>query len=232
VKTNNLIDDISILIVEDEIELQEYLQEYLQLFFTKVYSAKCGKDGYKQYLQKKPDIILSDINMPDIDGLSMIKLIREKDQDTHIIIMSAHSEQDKLLKAIELKLVTYLIKPVNTQKLKDILFELVLKVRDKKQRVYLGKNIYWDRIKLKLYIDNEEIILKEKESILIKLLISNLNHPFTTQDIFNYIYSKTNKEFSEYSITSLIKRVRLKIPKNIIHNEYGSGYKIIKWQEL
>jgi len=225
---NKLIEDISILIAEDEAELREYLQEYLEIFFKKIYVAKCGKEAYEQYLDKKPDIIISDINMPNLDGLSMIEQIRKTDTETNIIIMSAHSEQDKLLQAIELGLVTYMIKPINSQKLKDLLFEIVEKLRGTKKRLYIAKDIFWDNSTLTLWNNKQQIFLKEKELMLLKLLCSQVNKTFKTEEIFNYLYAdQTDKKFSEYAITSFIKRLRNKIPQNIIHNEYGSGYRVM-----
>lgn len=227
-KTNELIEDISILIVEDEAELRDYLQEYLQIFFSKVYISKCGEEGLKQYLDKRPDIIISDINMPNLDGLSMIKRIRENDNETDIIIMSAHSEQEKLLQAIELGLVTYMIKPINSQKLKDILFNAVDRLRSSKKRIYLSNDIFWDKTTSTLWNDKKQISLKEKELMLFELLCSKTDQAFTSEDIFYHLYgNQNNKKFSEHAITSFIKRLRAKLPQNLIQNEYGVGYKIL-----
>jgi DNA-binding response OmpR family regulator len=226
-KTDELIEDISILITEDESELREFLQEYLQIFFKKVYVAKCGHEGYSQYLHKRPDVILTDINMPNLDGLSMIKRIREQDDEVEIIIMSAHSEQEKLLQAIELGLVTYLIKPINSQKLKDVLLNLVEKLRASKKRIYLSNQIFWDKTSFTLWNAEKQISLKEKELMLFKLLCSKVNQAFTSEEIFYHIYGESEKEFSEYSVTSFIKRLRAKLPENLIQNEYGVGYKIV-----
>lgn len=226
-KNSNPIEDISILIAEDEDELREYLQEYLEIFFKSVFVAKCGEEGYQIYLDKRPDIIISDINMPNLDGLSMIKRIRETDKETEIIIMSAYSQRDKLLTAIELGLVTYLIKPINSQKLKDVLLSVVNKIKSTKKRVYLLEKIFWDISTSTLWQDNTQIVLKEKEAMLFKLLCSKSNTIFTSKEIFNYIYEgQEDKKFSEYSITSFIKRLRAKLPSNLIQNEYGSGYKV------
>ncbi len=227
-KSSEMIEDISILIVEDEAELREYLKEYLEIFFKKVYVAKCGEEGYKKYLDKRVDIIISDINMPNLDGLSMIKRIRDKDKETEIIIMSAHSEREKLLQAIELGLITYLIKPINSQKLKDVLLDTVEKLRSSKKRIYLSGDIFWDKTTSTLWSENKQITLKEKEQLLFKLLCSESSHAFTSKDIFSYLYAaQGDREFSEYSITSFIKRLRAKLPTNLIQNEYGSGYKIV-----
>jgi len=218
--------NISILVAEDENELREYLVEYLQLFFKNVYSAECGKKAYEIYLKKKPDIILSDINMPNLNGLSMISKIREKDLKTKIIIMSAHSDKDKLLHAVELNLVTYLVKPIKIETLKEVLLNTLQSIKSSSDKIYLDDNIYWSRTGNKLYSNAEHIVLKERESMLMKLLCSNINRAFSNEEIFHNLYAKSNKEYSEYAITSLIKRLRSKLPKNIIQNEYGSGYKI------
>jgi len=223
----NKIEDISILIAEDEDELREYFSEYLQIFFKNVYVAKCGEEAYEKYIQNHPDIILTDINMPKIDGLKLISHIREKDSATKIIIMSAHSEQEKLLRAIELNLVTYLIKPIKTDTLKKVIFDIVDVIRKSTKRIYINGDIYWNKQTLSLWQNDKEIVLKEKESKLIELLCSKINHAFSSKEIFECINSNPEKEFSEYAITSFIKRLRLKFPTEIIQNEYGSGYKII-----
>lgn len=220
------IEDIDILVVEDEDELREYLVEYLQLFFKNIYAALSGDEAYKIYLDKRPDIILSDINMPNLDGLSMIARIREQDTETKIIIMSAHSDREKLLHAVELNLVTYLVKPIKTQHLKEVLLGLVQSIKSKSNKLYLNVDTYWDINANILYSGAAQIPLKEKESLLIQLLCSKINHAFSNQDIFDALYANSQKKYSEYAITSLVKRLRAKMPAEIIQNEYGVGYKI------
>ncbi len=222
---SNTIKDISILLVEDEEELREYLKEYLEIFFHRVYSASDGEIALDIYNQKKPDIILTDINIPNMDGLSLVSKIREKDAKTKIIIMSAHSEQEKLLQAIKLHLESYLIKPIKNEDLKKILFDSVDLIREIDKRLHIGENIFWDIHSDTLWNKQEIINIKDKETKLIKLLCSKPNQIFTAQDIFDYV-SKDKKNFSKDAVTSLMKRLRMKLPENIIENIYGSGYKI------
>ncbi len=219
------IDNITILVAEDEDELREYLVEYLQIFFKTVYSAACGKEAYKIYQDSKPDIILSDINMPNLDGLSMISRIRLNDEKTKIIIMSAHSDTEKLLQAIKLNLVTYLVKPIKVEELKELLFKLVDEIKNSSTKLFFNNNTYWDKSSNSLYCNNVKIDLKNKESMLIQILCSKANHPLSSEDIFKILFK--DKEYSSYSITSLVKRLRAKIPTDIIQNEYGTGYKIV-----
>jgi len=215
------------MIVEDESELQELLKEYLQLFFKYVYLAKNGHDGYMRYLEKKPSIILSDINMPQLDGLQMIETIRARDKDIKIIVMSAHSETEKLLRAIELQLVTYLVKPIEMHELKRVLLETANSSRLVSNLIYLSNSLYWDKKSERLFHGQEVIALNEREIKILSLLLSIPMHTFSAEEIFYALDSaRSDKEFSLNAITSMIKRLRQKIPLDVISTEYGVGYKI------
>lgn len=222
---SNKIKDISILVAEDEQDLREYFKEYLEIFFHRVYSASDGEEALDIYKQKKPDIIITDINMPKLDGLSLVSKIREKDKSTKIIIMSAHSEQEKLLQAIKLHLETYLIKPIRNDDLKKVLFDTVDLIRDIDKKLHIGENIFWDTQSDTLWNRQNQLDIKDKETQLIKLLCSKPNQIFTAQEIFEYI-NQDKKPFSKDAVTSLMKRLRMKLPEDIIQNVYGSGYKI------
>ena len=223
-----IIKDISILLAEDEDELSEYLIEYLQLFFVKVYLAKDGQEAYTLYLDKHPDIIITDINMPIVDGLTFISQIRQRDKETKVIVMSAHSEEQKLLRAVELHLETYLIKPIKTDALKKVLMNCVSNLREQSKRLYIQKDIYWDKVTDTLWQNSEQVLLKARETLLLKLLCSKINQSVSAESIFYAIYKDNeDKEFSSDSVTSLMKRVRSKLPKDVIKNVYGAGYKIV-----
>lgn len=220
--------DVSILLAEDESELREMIQEYLQLFFNRVYTAASGDEAYDIYKQKKPNIILTDISMPHLDGLEMIGKIRESDKETKIIVMSAHSEQEKLLLAIKLHLESYLIKPIKTDKLKTILLDIVAQIRATVRHTHVTETIFWDHNTNTLWENSKEIQLRKMENMLLKLLFSKPNEIASTKEIFEYLHEeKGEKEFSVHAVTSLMKRLRAKLPEGVIHNIYGSGYKII-----
>ncbi len=221
------IKDISILLAEDESELRESLCEYLQIFFNRIYTAECGNKAYDIYLQKRPNIILTDISMPNLDGLEMIAKIRKDDKDTKIIVMSAHSEQEKLLNAIKLHLEAYLIKPIKMDALKKVLFETFDLIRKTTSRTYATDNMYWDGSTNTLWYNSKEIKLRKMENLLLKLLFSQPSRCFSAKDIFEYLHEeKESKEFSTHAVTSLMKRIRTKLPEDIIQNIYGSGYRV------
>ncbi len=222
---NNKINDISILIAEDEKKLLTSMVEYLQLFFKDVYAAEDGVSAYEIYQQKRPDIIVADIHMPRLDGLSMIEKIRKKDKTTKIIITTAHSDKEKLLQAIELHLVKYMVKPVQSDRLKELLFSLVKELHSKKDHIPLKEGYYWDAQTKKLFQNGQEIDLKPKEQKVLSLLFSKMDQTVSSIDIYNHLYEdQPERDFSSHAVTSLMKRIRQKLPKEMIKSSYGIGY--------
>jgi len=220
------IEDISVLIAEDEEQLLHSMTEYLEIFFENVYTAKDGISALSMYENKKPDIIISDINMPHLDGLSMIEKIRKQDDKVKIVVTTAHSEKDKLLKAIELHLVKYLVKPVNSDELKDLLLSLVDEIRQNSTSVQLKDGFFWDKTqKLLFNKEKKEVDLKEKEKKVMDYMCSNIKQTVSAIDIYNHIYEdQPERDFSANAITSLIKRLRPKLPEDTISSIYGVGY--------
>jgi DNA-binding response OmpR family regulator len=158
----------------------------------------------------------------------MIAKIRKDDKDTKIIVMSAHSEQEKLLQAIKLHLESYLIKPIKMDALKKVLFETVDLIRKTTSRTYATENMFWDGSTNTLWYNSKEIKLRKMENLLLKLLFSKPSHCFSAKDIFDYLHEeKDSKEFSTHAVTSLMKRIRVKLPEDIIQNIYGSGYRVV-----
>jgi len=225
----NKIDDISILIAEDETKLLHSMVEYLQLFFSDVYATQDGQEAYRVYKSKHPDIVIADIHMPLLDGLSLIKKIREKDKKTKVIITTAHSDKEKLLQAIELNLVKYLIKPVQSDTLKQLLFSLVDEIRNDSAIIPLKEGYLWDRENKKLFQGKKEIALKPREQKVLDLLIEKAGETVSSIDIYNYLYEdQPERDFSSNAITSLIKRLRQKLPKETLKSSYGVGYIFLK----
>lgn len=220
------IDDISILIAEDESKLLHSMAEYLQIFFTHVYTAQDGMEAYMRYKSEHPDIIIADIHMPKLDGLSLIEKIREHDTKSKIIITTAHSDKEKLLQAIELNLVKYLIKPVQSDTLKELLFGLIHDIRNSRNTIALKEGFYWDSKDRILFNSNhEEVGLKPKERKVLSHLIRKAGESVSSIDIYNLLYEdQPERDYSANAVTSLIKRLRQKLPKESLKSSYGVGY--------
>jgi len=111
--------DISVLLVEDDRLSKVLYSNFLSKIVEKVYLAKNGVEGIEQFNEFQPDLVLSDIKMPKMDGLEMAKKIREIDESVKIILVSGHQETDYFIKSIELGIAGYLLKPIEQEKRKQ-----------------------------------------------------------------------------------------------------------------
>lgn len=218
-----------ILVVEDEEAIRKNYIIFLKMFFKEVYEADDGEKAYNLYKSEKPDIMIVDINIPKLNGLELIKKIRERDFTTKIIILTAHSDKYFLFEAIELKLTKYLVKPVSR---KDLNEALDLAINEISQYTILNiKNIQltdeysWNTELKELKFHNKIIDLTNKERNFLSLLLSHKNRAFNYNEIFEYVW--TNEELiSLNSLKNLVKRLRKKLPENMISNVFNEGYKI------
>ncbi len=220
----------TILYAEDEDQTRLNYTTYLKRSFKNVYSVSNGKDAYGIYLKYKPDILLLDINMPKINGLDLTNKIRKKDKNTRIIILTAHLEQDKLLFAAQLNLTKYLPKPISRQELKKALndaIEQLQQINSKTKMIYFGDDYYWDKQNKQLFYDDKQIKLTKNEIALLDLLFSSKDKIFSIDEISIELWSELDDlDNSTQKLKDIIKRLRKKLPKNMIENIYGVGYKL------
>ena len=115
--------DISVLLVEDDTVIRNIYKQILGKYISELIVARNGEEGYNSYLGNNPDLIITDIKMPIMNGLDMIKKIRKIDKTMRIVIMSAYGESRYFIKAIEAGVKGFLIKPVETDHLVNIITE-------------------------------------------------------------------------------------------------------------
>ena len=219
-----------ILFVEDEDAIRNNYIRYLKRYFTNVYEAKDGEEAYHIYKEKKPHILIVDINIPKLNGLDLLEKIRKKDHTTKAIMLTAHSDTNYLLQAAGLKLTKYLIKPISREELKGalnlVIEELSIFTTLPKKTVQIDMQTYWDYDTTELISNKISVLLTNKERKILTCLFSNLNNTSTYDDLivevwYSYEEDKIN------ALKTIIKNLRKKLPKNTIKNIYGLGYKII-----
>jgi len=211
---------------DDEIVLQNAV-EYLQRISKEVFQAKDGKEAIKVWQEKKPDIIITDINMPKLNGIDMASYIRAHDKDVQIIIATAHSDTHYLLRAVELQLVKYIIKPITKEKLLEALEQSISRIKNNtKFHIYFSKDIYYDMYD-KVIINKNKTIKLTKNEILFLDLLSNNKRVLNYEEIEDAIWAYEG--MSQDAIRSLVKGIRKKLPENTIENISGVGYKLNRY---
>lgn len=142
---------LNILFVEDEQLAREKLAKLLNKLFNNVTLAQNGLEGYDAFLKAKKnnkqiDLILSDINMPIMNGLEMIEKIREFDKDVPVIYTTARSESENLLRAINSNVSHYVIKPIDTQ-------DLITRIASVCEKKYIQSLLELKQKEFQIYLD-------------------------------------------------------------------------------
>lgn len=172
---------ISILYAEDKVSIRKTYGTVLKRIARDVHIAENGKEGLKIYNSEKPDLVITDLNMPEMGGLDMIAEIRKGKKDTRIIIMTAHDARENFLQAINYRVRGYLIKPVEHDELEN-------HVRALGREIILEKNVESQMQRRK----EAEQALQESEAILKAVNYASelfFKYNYTTQSIADVLKS-------------------------------------------
>jgi len=129
-KLKEVASSLSVLYVEDNEDLSKNFKIYLQKIFTEVQTVENGEDALRLYKEKKFDIIISDINMPKMNGLVLTKTIKNLNHDQIVILLSAYSDSKILLEAIKLDIDGYMVKPINHLEINKLLHKVCVNIKN------------------------------------------------------------------------------------------------------
>jgi two-component system response regulator VanR len=226
----DMLKNFTVLYVEDEEMVRKSAVEYLQRVAKVVLQAKDGKEAISVWKAHKPDIIITDISMPRLNGIDMASYIRAHDKDVQIIIATAHSDTEYLLKAVELQLVKYIIKPITKEKLINALEKSIELIKDKsKFNLALSATALYNAYEKIIYNNGEEIKLTKNETLFLDLLAHHHTRVVKYEEIESAIWAYEG--MSQDAIRSLVRGIRKKVPQHCIENVSGSGYKLHTYRE-
>ncbi|MEA2073002.1 MAG: response regulator [Campylobacterota bacterium] len=221
----DMLKNFTILYVEDEEMVRKNAVEFLNRVAKDVLEAKDGKEAIQIWSEHKPDIIITDINMPRLNGLDMASYIRAQDKDVQIIVATAHSDTDYLLRAVELQLVKYIIKPITKEKLVRALEMSMELIEDKsKFNLQLSETCTYNAYDKSVVKDGVAIKLTKNETLFLDLLAHHHSRVVNYEEIENAIWAYEG--MSQDAIRSLVRGLRKKIPEGSVENISGIGYKI------
>ena len=225
---NKILKNLNILYIEDEKNIRLNIKKTLELFCENVFDAENILNAKEILTKQRIDIIISDINLPDMSGIDFVKEIRIRDKTIPIILLSAYTEKEFLLEATKLKLVDYLTKPINFKDLNNALQKCVEEILDNSRYIITFKNNIQYNVSHNCLIDNnekEEIRLTNKELDLLNFLIKNNNRVCSADELKSVIWDDY-LEATDSALKNLLNKVRKKIGKESIINISGVGYKL------
>lgn len=215
-----LLEKFTLLYVEDDDVIRTELSSILSNFFKKVFVASDGKEGLRTYLENKDsiDIILTDINMPLLNGLDMVKKIRSIKDNVPVIFATAYSDSEFLIDAIKVRAEDYVVKPIDIKKLISYIEEIVNRLYNEfllnQQRVEL--------LKFKEILDSNNILLKANKDFKINYI----------NTLFLEITNFKEEELLSKDLQAIIfddEKLFIEIEKTLKENKSWSGrFKINK----
>lgn len=216
--------ELIVLVVEDEVKTRESLISVLNSRFAKVIGAQNGDEGLKKFKKFKPDLVITDIAMPIMDGLDMAKEIKEISDDVPVVVLSAFSEKDRLLRSIDIGIDKYLIKPIDVEELFKVLDELIGEKIDTNALINISEDYQFNKTKRLIIHNGEEIVLTKKELAFVSLLLRQPGVLVLHEDIKKNVW--IGEHVSDTAVRTFIKRVRDKVGEDFVKNVPGLGYKI------
>jgi len=211
-KNLDILKNFNVLYLEDDEDLLRHTSDILEDFVENIYSVKNSIDAMKVLLEKRVDIIISDILLENKNGIDFLKYIKSKNINIPAILTTAHTDTNYLLEAIKLKVENYIIKPIDIKELLDTLYNTLLpKIQEKE----LNKNAY--------IIKTIGAITDGKQVEIVKYIFNNLD----THDQFFGSYSEIMEQFS-ISKPTLIKLFKDLADKKILIKTQHKTYKFNK----
>lgn len=156
--------DLRVLVVEDDNKIREEIGNFLSDFFQTIDTAANGQEGLDKYKQDDYDIVISDIKMPVMDGMEMVKKIRGFNEEQAIIIISAHDESDYLIELINEGIDQFILKPLDNKRFLSALFHLSKKIVNERRLTQYKSNLdaIFKGVKDAIILVNKELVIQEQ----------------------------------------------------------------------
>lgn len=217
---------LTVLYAEDEVGIRENIADSLGYYVKEVFQASNGAEALEVCGDKNPDIILSDIHMPVLNGIEFVKKVRETNRTIPIVMITAHTDKKYLLEAVELHMEKYIIKPVELEALFEVLEKCVSLLEiNKKVFLKVDEDYSFDYDKKELKYKDEVIFLNKKEMMFFEVLISNQNRITTYEELQDKVWQ--DDVMTDSALRSLVRNLRKKLPTDIIYNLSGTGYRFV-----
>lgn len=221
-----------LLIVDDEPQIRELLSECLSDAFT-VEMAVNGKEAVEKATNWKPNVILMDLLMPEMDGITACKMIREQDYTRHIpiVMLTAINTTQERIKAFNYGVDDYMSKPFDIEELKVRLFSKLRRSHDfqnvMSEKLSIG-NLYLDDRKREVTIAGERIDFSPVEYGIVKLLMSCVDQVVSREKIMSAVWEDDSK--SNRLIDAHMTALRKKLVNfdGDFQTVYGAGYRLKK----
>jgi DNA-binding response OmpR family regulator len=209
---------MNLLIVEDDLPLANALKKVLEKKGFSVNISSDGEEAFNEILEKKYDIYLLDINLPKLDGYKLLKLIKHKNNNSIVVMITASAEIEDIEKAYNYGCNEYIKKPFHAKELLIRINNLLNQQKEHNNNEIKIDNLRFIKDTMDLFIDGKPVELRKKERRLLYILITNLNRTVSKEEIIDFVWEGEKKE--NYPLRQLISSLKSKL-----NNKY-IGYRV------
>lgn len=218
------LENISVLVVEDDENTRVAIAQSLKFYCKKLVTASDGLSGFDAYFKDDFDIVVTDINLPKLNGLEMLDEIKKIAPHLISIVITSYDTNENILASINIGAYYYLRKPIKTQ---DLQTTIIMATNHLFSDKISFKNGYEYDFKERILYKNANIVqLTKIEARLFHLLVSNIDKTINYEMIESYVWG--TKSMSSEALRMIVNKIRLKTDKAIIENFSGVGYKITR----
>lgn len=214
---------MKILIVEDEMDLRNSLKKGLEKRGYSVDVASDGEEGLEKAFVNSYDLMILDLNLPRVDGLTVLDEIRKEDKMLKVLILSARTEVSERIRGLDGGANDYLVKPFHFD-------ELEARVRSLLRRSFVQNDVIMrcgtlevNTSSREVYQDSERIELTRTEFAILEYLLVNVGRKVSSEELMEHVYDSNTDLFSN-SLAVHIHSLRKKIKHDVIKNVRGFGY--------
>jgi DNA-binding response OmpR family regulator len=220
---------MKVLIIEDEEPLRKVVRKYLEKKSFAVDEAEDGKQALSMIHINSYDCILLDLNLPEIDGISLSKRLKDEGYDIPTIMVTARSQIYDKLEGFDVGADDYITKPFNLSELTARIRAVVKRSSNNKESILKLDNyeVYPERNCVINMKNGEEITVSNKESAILEYLIRNKGRIVSSEELMEHVWDGDLDSFSQ-TVKTHIKTLRQKIDKEkkLILTIRGKGYLI------
>ncbi len=213
--------NLNVLYVDDDPLACAKLEKILLYYFSKVYLANSASEAMEIYKKGRCNLLLVDYDMPIMNGADFLREIRRVNSEIPAVIISSYDDKEKLFNAIELQLVSYLVKPYSMDELKEVFYKVLDWMEDKGllEKV-LAENIIYSYSTKKIYNNKKEIVLSPSEFKIFEVLLGNEKQLVSYDELMDTI----GENCTHKSLVNQMHKLKKKLGIDIIKNVKDLGY--------
>ncbi|ABB45154.1 two component transcriptional regulator, winged helix family [Sulfurimonas denitrificans DSM 1251] len=212
---------LTLLIAEDDESTLKWLSRVLSIYFKEVRVAKDAMEALELFEQTPSDVIISDIQMPQVDGLHLLQKISLLSPSTTRVVMTAYNTPEYINRAVESNVDFYLKKPIDIDEFLVAIASSRAKVDE--QVFFLNEGYMYDYKQKLVKKDEQSIKLTKKEVLLLELLLKNRKSIVSIEQIEHSVWEES---VSDDAIRMVVVGIRKKLYQGVIENVKGLGYRV------